>query len=492
MPIARADRGLRASLLGASVIAALLVSGCAGTVAPAAPGDVAGGPAGPGTPAGQQPNLPAPTGAVDGTPPLVEGMAVPPDLDAAFSQLLDRRAQAILARDRTGFVDVLDTRDEGFVVAQEGYFANLAQLPLAALSYAVDPSSLVRGARGYSVVVEISMQLDGFDALPVRTLDRFRFDRVGRASSGRYLLASVTDRAWEETHDIQAQPWEERPVQVRRGAGVLAVFDDASVRSAPGLMGALERSVSDVAARVPYAWDRSVVVYALSDTDFIRTLDDLPGDSPDALDGIAFTVPAGPGDPRTVATRIVLNPRILTRGGEARERLLRHELTHVAVAERDDHAPAWLSEGIAEWVSVQALPEGRRQVSADALRAARREAGGIDALPADATFNDDDSALHYAISWWACEYLAAAYGPTAPWSVLDAFAEPGVPEGPTIQTLLQISTTKLARRATALLVDTYAPEPSPEPSSGVSPKPSSGTSTGPRDTPTDTPSRSTQ
>lgn len=381
---------------------------------------------------------------------------MPPDLDAAFTRLLDRRAQAVLDHDRDAYVSVLDRSDAGFLVAQEGYFDNLAQLPLATFDYTVDRASLVRGRRSYSVVVEVALQLDGFDASPSRTLDRFRFDQVGKARSQRYRLASVTDRAWEEANDVQSQPWEVRPIQVRRRNGVLAIFDDSSVAGSRSLMGSLERSVTDVAARVPYPWDATVVVYALSDTAFIGSLDDLPGDDPDALDGIAFTVPAGPGDPGTAATRIVLNPRIVTRPKQARERLLRHELTHVALGGRVDNAPVWLSEGLAEWVSVQALPERRRRIDTGALEAARR---GVTEMPDDATFNDDDATLHYAVSWWVCEYLAATYGDTAPWAVLDSFAAPGIPEGPTIQALLQISPAKLAKRATALLVDTYAPKP---------------------------------
>jgi hypothetical protein len=458
MPTAPADPRRTPGLLGALVALVLVVGACAGDPgaggAPGAPGSTPSGSARASAPG---PDLP--TGDVAGAPPVVEGLPVPPDLDAAFTDLLDRRARALLERDREDFLAVLEQDDPGFVVAQAGYFDNLAQLPLATLSYDVDPSSLVRRGRSYSVVVEITMQLDGFDALPSRTLDRFRFDQAGRrGGAARYRLASVTDGAWEEVNQIQAQPWEQRPIEVRRAGDVLVVLDETTGAGARPLLRALERSVADVSARVPYPWDGAVVVYALSDTAFIRSLDDLPGDDPDALDGIAFTVPAGPGDPRTAATRIVLNPRVLTRSATARDRLLRHELTHVAVGERDDHAPVWLSEGLAEWVSVQALGPQDRRVGTEALRQARR---GVTELPDDATFNDDDADLNYAVSWWVCEYLAATYGPTAPWSVLDAFALPGTPEAPTVQALLQISPAKLARRATALLVKSFEPRERP-------------------------------
>ncbi len=80
----------------------------------------------------------------------------------------------------------------GFLLAQEGYFDNLAQLPLAAFSYALDPTSLCAARASYSVVVEVTLQLAGFDAAPSRGLDRFRFDRVGRAVAA--ALASGSRR----------------------------------------------------------------------------------------------------------------------------------------------------------------------------------------------------------------------------------------------------------------------------------------------------------
>ena len=61
-------------------------------------------------------------------------------------------------------------------------------------------------------------------------------------------------------------------------------------------------------------------------------------------------------------------------------RLVRHELTHVALGENDDRVPVWLAEGIAEWVSVQPLPEDQRVVSGAAVAAA--QAGDVE-LAAD-------------------------------------------------------------------------------------------------------------
>ena len=220
--------------------------------------------------------------------------------------------------------------------------------------------------------------------------------------------------------------------------------------------------------RVPYAWPQRVVVYALSDVAFLDRLEDLPGEDAEILDAVAFTVPTGTvvdGRDEIAATRIVVNPRVLTSARADRDRLMRHELTHVAVGERDDMAPLWLGEGLAEWVSVQALAPEDRQVVDSALQAVER---GVRTMPDNDEFNDIDYESHYALAWWTCEYLATTYGPQAPWTLLDALADtqvdPQTDVRQVVTGLLQLSVDQLARRGAKLMITTYDPaflEPGP-------------------------------
>ncbi len=106
----------------------------------------------------------------------------------------------------------------------------------------------------------------------------------------------------------------------------------------------------------------------------------MPGDDPLALDAVAFPVPAAPDGEETADTRFLLNPRMLDAPGAARARLIRHELTHVAIGKRADGVPTWLSEGIAEYVSVRPLAPEDRVLSRAALAAAE---DGVTDLPAD-------------------------------------------------------------------------------------------------------------
>ncbi len=355
------------------------------------------------------PNEPAPSPSQDaGGPSAVE---IPPDLGRSFTRLLNRRAAALLSGDRVAFASGLELSDEAFVTEQAAYFDNLRHLPMAELGFDLDPRSLVRSGDDYWGVVEVSLQLDGYDEEPVVTMDRYRFSPVGEAGR-RFALSSVSDADWEERNEVFSQPWDNGPIEVRSGVGVLGIFDAGSVRASERLVRSVERGISDVAATVPYDWSRSVVVYALSDTDFLSSIEDPPGGHPERLDGVAFPVETSPTSGEVASTRFVLNPRMLDRPRLERDRLVRHELAHVAIGEHDDHAPVWLSEGLAEYVSVRPLAPEDRRISDAAIAAAK--GGLITELPDDATFNEGDSALHYGVAWWACEYLATAFGPAEP------------------------------------------------------------------------------
>lgn len=382
----------------------------------------------------------------------------PTDVVAGIQGALEARSTAIREGREPAFTRGL-VRDAGFRNQQATYFANLAQLPLSLFDYTFDPADLVREGDSYWVVVHLQMQLTGYDALPVTSVDRFRFQPAG--ASGRFRLASVTDGAWESQNEIQPQPWDTEPIRVRVRPGVLGIFDAGSVGQARPLMVSVAQGIAAVSGVVPYAWSRSVVVYALSDTSFLSTIQDLPGGDPEELDGVAFPVMSEPGGTELAATRFILHPRMLTRPGPGRERLVRHELTHVALGERDDDAPIWLSEGLAEYVSVYPLAPEDRNISARAVDAAR---AGIRDLPPDAGFNDAESPVHYGIAWWACEYVAGTYGPSTLWALLDAFDRPGKDQQRVLRGLVGVTTRQLARKAAHLMLATFDPaslEPPP-------------------------------
>jgi hypothetical protein len=222
------------------------------------------------------------------------------------------------------------------------------------------------------------------------------------------------------------------------------------------------------------------VVYALSDTKFLASLDDLPGGDPEKLDGVAFPVMSGDEEGKMVATRFALHPSMLDQPGPERDRLVRHELTHVALGKRDDQVPAWLSEGIAEWVSVQPLAPELRRLPQEALREAE---AGVRGLPGDGTFNDEESSAHYGLSWWACEYLVAGFGADSLWRLLEELDRPEANQDDVLESLVGLTTRKLARRGAKMMINEYDPDYLPT-------QPAATPSATPSTTPTAEPSES--
>lgn len=375
-------------------------------------------------------------GCSGGDEPTATPTQAPPDAVKAITRALDARVQAVRQADPDAFGRLVggggQFRDE-----QQTWFTNLTQLPIHRLRYELDPGSLVRDGDAYAVTADLVLQLEGYDAAPVTTPARFRF-RPSERHPGRFLLTGA-----EQT---EPQPWDLGPVEVREAAGVLGVFDAGSADDAPDLLASVESGIASVAATVPYDWTGSVVVYALSDPAFLLSLDDVPGDDPGDLDAVAFPV----GE----STRVALNPQMLDQAGRERDRLVRHELTHVAVGVHDDTVPVWLSEGLAEYVAVRPLAPEDRRIPEVALAAA--EAGDGD-LPDDDTFNDGDSEANYGLAWWAVEYVADAYGETAPWQLLDAMAEPGADPDQVLRDQLGITTDQLADQADRMILALYDP-----------------------------------
>lgn len=422
----------------------------------------------------------APTPSPSTTRPAPPEVSIPPrpDVILGLRRALADRAAAVRDGDLGAFEAGLARRDATFLAEQTTYFDNLTQLPLGRFDYALDRRTLVRSGDEYWVEVEVALQLASYDTAPVITRDRFRFRPAGPQAQ-RYKLVSTTDPAWEEEYDVEPAPWDAGPVVVREGVGVLGIFDAVSVTTSASLLHSVEAGISQVAAVVPYEWSRSVVVYALSDDSFMATVDGLGGKDPEDADGVAFPVYASESvDAPVASTRFVLHPRMLGRTGERRDRLIRHELTHIAVGPADDNAPLWLSEGIAELVSVQPLAPEDRALPGAAVEAAEAVPQG---LPTDEDFEVADAEAAYGLSWWDCEYIAATYGTPVLWALLEELNDQVGSDKARIYATLGINSRQLARKGAKLLLATYAPEspeddpeeePEEEPETSESPEPS--------------------
>lgn len=377
-----------------------------------------------------------------------------PDADtvSALQEALARRDRAVRRADERAFLAGVRATDAALVRRQRRYFANLEQLPLAAYRHTLLPDSLTpEPGGGVRVEVRVAMQLRGYDEVPVAEVRRLRF-RPDPDATGRWLLSSERDLDWEREHHVGGQPWDLTGTVVRERSGVLGVFDEGSAGRAATILAAVDAARSEVARVMPHDWSGRVVVYALSSTRVLARLRGLPGGDPERLDAVAFPV-HGRRAGQVAAYRFMLHPRMLARPGPARDRLIRHELTHVALGERDDGVPTWLAEGLAEYVSAQPLPERERTISRAALDTARR---GIRSLPDDDTFNGVRSGANYGVSWWVCQQIADTYGQDMLWTLLETYAdtEPGEQDA-VLPDLLGVQERDLARRAGERIVATF-------------------------------------
>jgi hypothetical protein len=383
----------------------------------------------------------------DPAPPVAS-----PDATAEVRDLLTRHARAMRRGEMTAFLDDVDATRKAFAARQKRYFLNLRQLPLGAFGWRVPPGSVTETDDGLRAVVELRMRLQGYDAAPVLTPQSLTFTRV----DGALKLAGDRDKRFNDRYGVELAPWDLTAIDVEEGDGVLGIFDAKSVDAAYQIIGSVERGIDAIDAEVPLDWSNRVVVYALSDIRSLAQLDNLPGGDPDKLDGVAFPVRAGPRTRRLASTRFMLHPRMIYRNDQTRDRLIRHELTHVALGLRDDKVPTWLSEGIAEYVSVQPIATYRRMIAKDALTEAE---AGVDGLPRDKTFNGPHSGANYGIAWYACEYISSTYGEAALWRLFDTMrAEGGTGEkgqDTVIRDVLGISGDDLADASAQKIVNTF-------------------------------------
>jgi hypothetical protein len=388
----------------------------------------------------------------------------PPEVAETVQQQLARtlhqRASALEEHRKDRFLESLAPQDRRFAGEQQVYYDNLARLPVAQAAFDLDEATITPDGEDYWAEVLVRLQLDGYDVAPVTTRDRFRFSPTG--TGGRYLVSSTTDAGWESDRRPQQQPWDIGPIVVREDGGVLGIFDRGTVAHASAVLEAANYGRYDVATVVPDVEVGDVVVYALSEPRYVEGLRGLSATDPERLD--AATVPvlqnAEKGD-QVASYRIMLNPRVLDEDLRILDRLMRHELTHVMLGGRADGAPLWLTEGLAEYVSVQPTVPAARQLPTGALTLAR---GQVDGLPDDATMMGSEAEAWYGVAWWLCEYVVASSGEAYLWRLLDALADGGDAER-VVADELGLTPEQLADRAMRLMVQRYDPPPPPPPAS---------------------------
>jgi hypothetical protein len=375
-------------------------------------------------------------------------------------QLLDQRAAAVRDGDLKAFLGTLDTGDEKLVARQRRYFANLQELPLETLEYAVLKSDWPTGLRAPSwgsavsiPQVRVSTQLRGFDSVPVQRVTGFAFGR----RQGRPVIVSELTGAGKQFPGSNPAPWDLVRIHVRSDLDTLQLYDQDTWPRAEAISAALRSGITAVRSAVPYAWDGRAVVYVFRRPVVLNSFEGVPGGNIKHLGAMTFPMYAVPGQPAVAGIRFTLLPSSLRAGPVFLGRIIRHELTHVALGDRDDGVPVWFAEGVAEYLGARDIPQDQRRIATVAVARAR---DGVHALPSSRGFNGDDQAWHYALSWMACDYLADTQGEDRLWLLMDALHNGG--EGTTddqqdavLQRVIGMDGAELARHAAARIVRIY-------------------------------------
>lgn len=348
------------------------------------------------------------------------------NIAAEQQQVLDLRDEAVRAGDRKLFMSTVARGDRVFVQRQRRWFDNVSKLPWRTLRHRALTSSwpvLVHDdAWGKKVAVpriRLVAQLKSFDHTPVRQLTGLAFAR----REGVLKIVGDRTRAGSFFPGYTPSPWDLTRINVRQTGTVLGVFDAGTLPDRDAVMRSVLAGVQQVSRGLPFAWDRRVVVYAFTDRAVLNSFEHVPGGKIQHLGALTFPVRAGPDDTRVVGLRFTLLPSSIAAGQPFLGRIVRHELTHVALGERDDGVPLWFSEGIAEYLGARGVPLDQRRIAAVAVDRAR--SGVATRLPPSAGFNGPEQDWYYALSWMACDHIAATQGEGRLWQLMRALSDYG-------------------------------------------------------------------
>jgi hypothetical protein len=375
-------------------------------------------------------------------------------------RILNQRVRAVRHRDIDLFLRRVDHGSKGLMARQRRYFRNLVQLPLSSYGYRVLDQQWVGlavprrwGEDVHIPRVQLTMQLSGYDAVPVQRIVGFVFSfRKGRAT-----IVSDRTSTGKALYEGTPAPWDLTAITVRQDRGVLGIFDNGMRTAAGTITGTVRDGIDQIDRALPFTWSGRVVVYSVQNPGVLASFTDVPGGSLDHLGALTFPTYAETGRSQVASTRMLLLPSSVHAGQPFLGRITRHELSHVAIGVRDDGAPAWLSEGIAEYLGARDVTQHDRIIPTTALSRAQTEDSG---MPVSKTFNNTDQEWHYSLSWMACDYIADRLGESRLWELIDAMHNGGDgtsddAQDRVLQQVLGFDGHELARRAAARIRTLY-------------------------------------
>jgi hypothetical protein len=347
-----------------------------------------------------------------------------PDPRTDLPKLLARRAEAIVGRDRAGFLATVDRRQRRWYRDQATLFASLRTVPFSDFSYKLgDLRASTRLRRRYDAdqVVQAQVQaryrFRGQDASPVLARDSFTFVHTGAA----WRIAGRGDAQMRRRDDVEI--WEGGPVRTARSTRTLIVHHPGQEVLAGRLLRVADRAYAQVGAAWTGDWERKAVILVPKDENEAERLVGAPDLSRVAAVA-SSSVESGAAE-RVLGNRIVVNTDNVVRYNPLNlQVLITHEMTHVATRTLGDSVPLLLVEGFADWAALK--PLGYPFAATRPALARSVGNGRFDGdLPDDREFRGPDAAVAYDEGSAFCLWVAETFGAAKLRSLYRTFKGPG-------------------------------------------------------------------
>ena len=329
---------------------------------------------------------------------------------AAIREVLDAAAAAMRTGDTEALRDHLWRPEGTFGQRWLARAQHMADLPLSHYALRLDD------ALPDLSTTRVREAHDG-DVQVLYVVEELAFDGVDPAPAAEDLFLTLVDEGdgWRIATDVDAEPlglvsvdhlWDHGPVEVSRDGPVMALHhpDGPDVDA---LLAEARAALVQADDRWPRGWSATVPVVVPRDEEELGELLHVTFDLSNFV-AFATATPVGErGEHQLTGSRIVVNPaRLLDRSPATRQRILVHELVHVATRpSAGPMVPSWLEEGVAQALGERQSTTGTGLL--DAVPADRL------ALPTDSQFTvggRDRIFLSYQVAWAFVDHLVDTHG----------------------------------------------------------------------------------
>jgi hypothetical protein len=323
-------------------------------------------------------------------------------------QVMARQANALMHHDEVAYLATVDHQQPDLVRQQRTLYSNIAQLPLASLSYGVDTSASLVPARVpgddpvlHPTVVE-HLKLTGTFDRPISNPVDMTFVR----RHGHWLLGSESEAKQADHFDTpQERPWYGVPIVAEQVGSMTVLVDRSQAEDLSGLSTAVQDDIAYDAHLLGVPASSKILVDATTNGLSLNFSSLSKEEAAAVTFGVTSTDDLGEQDTGLAGMVIKVNPHTVDQV-VADEGIMRHELTHYLLRQFTGALPKWLSEGVATWVQFYPDDFTQWRVPADLYGRLLR---ADHTLPIIGLFHEDPS-LNYPISQAAVAWLVKLDG----------------------------------------------------------------------------------